>query len=592
MSSIPAFADDDDDDKNTKFKKGKVFTGAGPPTKGLGKVGDLYINSSDIENLILWKKTAKNTWTNLGSFQGPPGQQGPSGEDGTPGQNGQNGISCWDTNANAHNDPSEDVNGDSLYNGLDCKGPQGEPGQNADVTDLQNQINSLIVQLEQLNSQLQSVQKTLCNDNNVYTSDMINPATNQCVNTTITCDDGNTATSDTFNPISEQCVNLECDDNDPSTFDKINTSTFQCDNLPIPVCDDGNPYTIDTYIGSDNTCSFTPLPDGTECDDGNPFTAPDLLSFGVCVGYSIDADSDGWYLPADCNDSYSSINPGSIEVFNGLDDNCNGSVDEGVVDVDGDGYVSDVDCDDNNASVNPAMIEVFNGLDDNCNGSVDEGVVDVDVDGYTSGVDCDDNNASVNPGAPEIVDGIDNNCNGLVDESSIIYFEEDFSDNSAGWTIGTTWQIGPATPSITSFLNPDPAQDNTLTVDNGVAGVIIGGNAPQTLHPYYYLQSPVINTASATGPVILEYSRWLNSDYTPYMQNQVQVFNGATWITVWESGGSPSIADNSWIQQTFDVTAFKNANMQVRFGYTIGSSGVFSVSSWNLDDIKVSTPIP
>jgi hypothetical protein len=74
------FADEDDDDKKTKFKKHKVYTGDGPPPPGLGQVGDLYIDSSNTDNLVIYKKTAKKTWTNLGSFQG---EQGPQGEKGT-----------------------------------------------------------------------------------------------------------------------------------------------------------------------------------------------------------------------------------------------------------------------------------------------------------------------------------------------------------------------------------------------------------------------------------------------------------------------------------------------------------------------------
>ncbi len=105
------------------------------------------------------------------------------------------------------------------------------------------------------------------------------------------------------------------------------------------------------------------------------------------------------------------------------------------------GYVPNQnDCDDTNATINPGATEVADGIDNNCNGQVDEGFggsttyyQDADGDGYgdpnvsqtatsqpagyvTDNTDCDDNDAAINPGATEVADGIDNNCNGEVDE--------------------------------------------------------------------------------------------------------------------------------------------------------------------------------
>jgi len=59
-----------------------------------------------------------------------------------------------------------------------------------------------------------------------------------------------------------------------------------------------------------------------------------------------------------------------------------------VVDNDQDGYTSDIDCNDNNPAVHPGATEVCNGIDDNCNGLVDDGLQtfpfyrDADGDGY------------------------------------------------------------------------------------------------------------------------------------------------------------------------------------------------------------------
>ena len=59
---------------------------------------------------------------------------------------------------------------------------------------------------------------------------------------------------------------------------------------------------------------------------------------------------------------------------NGVDDDCDGEVDESVDDIDGDGVsVADGDCDDDNGWMAPGLMEMCDGIDNNCDGVVDEG---------------------------------------------------------------------------------------------------------------------------------------------------------------------------------------------------------------------------
>jgi subtilisin family serine protease len=197
-------------------------------------------------------------------------------------------------------------------------------------------------------------------------------------------------------------------------------------------------------------------------------------------------------------------------------------------------------------------------------------------------------NLTVNSGNGYIV-GVPVAATGTIisEEGFTTFFSDDFATNTKGWALGTEWQIGSATVSTGQIYgNPDPGVDYTPTTDNGVAGVVIGGNASTALHDFYYFTSPIINTSTANN-LFFEYARWLNSDYTPYMQNTVDVFNGSSWINLWSSGGSPGITDNAWTPQKFDISTYKSASTQIRFGFNVGSDGAYTVSSWNIDDVKL-----
>jgi len=120
-----------------------------------------------------------------------------------------------------------------------------------------------------------------------------------------------------------------------------------------------------------------------------------------CGSGSADTDGDGFTLAAgDCNDQDAYVNPdaldGNRDPYGDPNDdaNCDGIRDDGASDDDSDGSTEqDGDCDDTDPSRSPSETETANGIDDDCNGCVDD--VDSDGDGFTDCdnglvVDCDD----------------------------------------------------------------------------------------------------------------------------------------------------------------------------------------------------------
>jgi hypothetical protein len=172
------------------------------------------------------------------------------------------------------------------------------------------------------------------------------------------------------------------------------------------------------------------------------------------------------------------------------------------------------------------------------------------------------------------------------------YFYETFDNNFKGWLLGPEWAIGSTSVSPPGAYGADPQFDHTPTGANGVAGVVLGGNESPVIHAPYYIESPVIDISLATGELYLTYYRWLNSDYLPYMRNMIEVFDGTKWVEVWTTGNPPGVQDSppvgtGWTFQAFDITMYKNPMLKVRFGYEIKSGGVFTIGSWNIDDVNL-----
>jgi hypothetical protein len=211
---------------------------------------------------------------------------------------------------------------------------------------------------------------------------------------------------------------------------------------------------------------------GEECDPADAFAVfvdADGDGFGsepagqVCAVGEGQAEDDG-----DCDDDDARVHPEATERCNGLDDDCDDALDDGLEgrvffrDGDGDGFgdhddaltacsapdgrvLDDTDCNDAVAGVNPDAVEVCSeGVDEDCDGladdeddSVDVATMtafyfDADADGFgdpersrpscaqpvgaaPTGDDCDDERAEVNPGAAEVCNQRDDDCDTLFD---------------------------------------------------------------------------------------------------------------------------------------------------------------------------------
>lgn len=191
------------------------------------------------------------------------------------------------------------------------------------------------------------------------------------------------------------------------------------------------------------------------------------------------------------NDCDGSIDEGGSTYFRDVDGDGFGVPDDAIDSLDPvDGYVkNDDDCDDNNGDISPGASEEFDGVDNNCNGTIDEGFEereyyrDVDGDGYG---DAADTVFEYSPPAGFVTNSTDNCINipnpgqGDIDNDGIGDACDNFTDTDADGTQDSVDNCPASYNPGQSDEDDDGLGDACDPVDDSPGG---GGPGPCSVSP-------------------------------------------------------------------------------------------------------------
>lgn len=366
------------------------------------------------------------------------------------------------------------------------------------------------------------------------------------------CDDGSAAVNpamvETCNGIDDNC-DIDIDN------DAMDADTWYAD-------EDG-----DNFGDSSNSVAACEAPSGfisdwSDCNDGDANTFPGAAasdSLSACQtdadwdGYGDDNPAEGVTPGTDCNDGDDGINPGATDVpADGFDQDCyGGDAADPDPDSDGDGETDSTDCNDTNPAVYSGAMETCNSVDDDCDGSVDDGVMstfygDTDGDGYgnaastasacsasagwvANSTDCNDSSATVYPAAPETCNSADDDCDGMVDDglaTGTYYLDAD----GDAYGTSTSSIVACSMPGGYSATSTD-CNDASSAVNPGVSEVSFNGIDDNCDGAANTTASATITVTPNTDQAGVPWELWL--------RNKTADPSGSS-TTTWAAGGAAS----------------------------------------------------
>jgi len=344
-------------------------------------------------------------------------------------------------------------------------------------------------------------------------------------------------------------------------------------------CADLNP---NIYTGAPESCDAI----DSDCDGDLVDQFADYDNDGSPDCVDTDDDGDGDPDSSDCADLNPAIYTGAPEVCDGVDNDCDGIIDDGF-DNDNDSVTTCAgDCDDSNSSIYPGAPEFCDNTDSDCDNSLVDTYPnwdgdslpdcvdsDDDNDGDPDSSDCNDNNASIYTGAPEITcNGIDEDCDG-VDSCAVTVYSQNFSSSSL---------------FSESIYGPQVFSDGAQWVDTcGNSSHLLYTSSPygQAMAIYKTLACGSPSQLTLDVPASASSSETLTVTFWAYNPRTSPVS-----VSVQRALGSPvviSIPGGSWIERTATVSSGINTT---RLLLQFGAISPLSSYVLKIDEIEVTRP--
>lgn len=168
----------------------------------------------------------------------------------------------------------------------------------------------------------------------------------------------------------------------------------------------------------------------------------------------------------------------------------------------------------------------------------------------------------------------------VVGEPGILYSWDMSTD--PGWTAQGDWEWGVPTGQGGQHGNPDPTSGHT---GSNVYGYNLQGDYPNNL-PETHLTTQALGFHGMYSSQLV-FWRWLGVESPEYDHAYVRVSsNGVDWVDVWAN--EDYVEDDSWVQQSFDISSVADNQWQVYIRWTMGSTdGGWTYCGWNIDDVVV-----